>query len=461
MFSAHNPYRNRKPVTDPALFYGRNQFILSLANKIQDLQMCAVSGEPLIGKTSLIYYLVHPEGAWLWPAFQECLGETENYLFVLIEIKRRPVKSSGEFFRYVFDRITEEAEQKKLASESFSSESDYKTQRSLESFLKKLKRRVVLFFDDFDVLCKELSPADFEEVLQRLCVLSQSLDLHDILSCLFFSTERLDQLLRSQGFTNVSPFAKGMIDSLFLGPLEEKEVETFVKEPLQSQSVPFPESDFKLITNWAGRHPALLKIACFHWYEVVFNKQNLSDGGLCRKVEEDVTLKWLMESLTARLGPEEKQALMDLSVGREVMDDFALEGLVRKGLVDQSNSSAWILGDIFKNFLHKKNGEERQQILTNVTSQVENFETVCDGYEFRRRPAKLEKKLFSYLFTHSEQTCARTELQTAIWEDKQPTSPDALEQLIKRIREKIEPLPEFPQYLLTVRGQGYLLRKKS
>src|SRR5947209_7051168 len=68
-----NPYRNRKPVTDPSQFYGRRNDLLLLAEKIRYGQMCAISGEPLIGKTSLLYYLIHSEGARSLPEFTEGL----------------------------------------------------------------------------------------------------------------------------------------------------------------------------------------------------------------------------------------------------------------------------------------------------------------------------------------------------------------------------------------------------
>ena len=68
-----NPYRNRKAVADPALFCGRHGMLFLIAEKIRHGQMCAIAGEPLIGKTSLLYYLVHPQGAWSIEEFKDYL----------------------------------------------------------------------------------------------------------------------------------------------------------------------------------------------------------------------------------------------------------------------------------------------------------------------------------------------------------------------------------------------------
>src|SRR5947209_19279678 len=104
-----NPYRNRKPVTDPTQFYGRRNDVLLLAEKIRYGQMCAFSGEPLIGKTSLLYYLIHSEGAKSLPEFAHCLGDQHAYLFVLIELGRLPTLNAHGLLRYLFDRVIEEA----------------------------------------------------------------------------------------------------------------------------------------------------------------------------------------------------------------------------------------------------------------------------------------------------------------------------------------------------------------
>ena len=94
MSLVNNPYRNRKAVADPALFCGRQSVLLLIADHIRHRQMCAIAGEPLIGKTSLLYYLVHPQGAWSIEAFKDYLGDPDDYLFVLIESERLPIRNA-------------------------------------------------------------------------------------------------------------------------------------------------------------------------------------------------------------------------------------------------------------------------------------------------------------------------------------------------------------------------------
>jgi DNA-binding response OmpR family regulator len=68
----------------------------------------------------------------------------------------------------------------------------------------------------------------------------------------------------------------------------------------------------------------------------------------------------------------------------------------------------------------------------------------------------LESKLYRYLTEHSEQICSRAELEQAIWQEKRPGNRDVLDQLVGRLRSKIETRPETPQLLIAVRKTGYI-----
>ncbi len=55
------------------------------------------------------------------------------------------------------------------------------------------------------------------------------------------------------------------------------------------------------------------------------------------------------------------------------------------------------------------------------------------------------------------QTVSREELQAAIWDQVDPDS-KALDTTVQRLREKIERDRANPQWLITVRGEGYTFR---
>jgi DNA-binding response OmpR family regulator len=65
------------------------------------------------------------------------------------------------------------------------------------------------------------------------------------------------------------------------------------------------------------------------------------------------------------------------------------------------------------------------------------------------------------LYAHSDRVMSRQEIAQAVFQDQQTaddTSPQGrLSTLVLRLREEIEPHPDRPQYLITLRGQGYRL----
>ena len=69
-----------------------------------------------------------------------------------------------------------------------------------------------------------------------------------------------------------------------------------------------------------------------------------------------------------------------------------------------------------------------------------------------------EKKVYDYLKMHRGELCPREDIKWAVWQSNEPTN-SALQKIIERIREKIEPDPDNPRYLIAVRGKGYILRE--
>ena len=77
------------------------------------------------------------------------------------------------------------------------------------------------------------------------------------------------------------------------------------------------------------------------------------------------------------------------------------------------------------------------------------------------KPVRLtfsEFELLDALMTDPGRLLNRQELLRAIWGDSAYRDPRAIDVHIRHLREKLEPEPEKPQYILTVRGAGYRLR---
>ena len=70
-----------------------------------------------------------------------------------------------------------------------------------------------------------------------------------------------------------------------------------------------------------------------------------------------------------------------------------------------------------------------------------------------------EHQLWAYFEAHPNQVCEKDDLIQAVWPEdvifERGIRDDSLAQLVRRLREKIEPLPSSPQHIHTVTGRGY------
>ena len=66
-----------------------------------------------------------------------------------------------------------------------------------------------------------------------------------------------------------------------------------------------------------------------------------------------------------------------------------------------------------------------------------------------------EFRLLEYFARHAGRVFSRDQLLDAVWRDTSFVTPRSVDVYVRRIREKIEPDPENPRYLKTVRGAGY------
>jgi DNA-binding response OmpR family regulator len=91
-----------------------------------------------------------------------------------------------------------------------------------------------------------------------------------------------------------------------------------------------------------------------------------------------------------------------------------------------------------------------------ITLDRAQREVKVDGKPVRLTFSEFE--LLDALMTEPGRLLNRQELLRAIWGDSAYRDPRAIDVHIRHLREKLEPEPEKPQFILTVRGAGYRIR---
>ena len=91
-----------------------------------------------------------------------------------------------------------------------------------------------------------------------------------------------------------------------------------------------------------------------------------------------------------------------------------------------------------------------------ITLDRAQREVTMDGHPVRLTFSEFE--LLDALMTDPGRLLNRQELLRAIWGDSAYRDPRAIDVHIRHLREKLEPEPDKPRHILTVRGAGYRLR---
>jgi DNA-binding response OmpR family regulator len=66
-----------------------------------------------------------------------------------------------------------------------------------------------------------------------------------------------------------------------------------------------------------------------------------------------------------------------------------------------------------------------------------------------------EFRLLEFLARHPGRVYSREQLLDAVWKETRFITPRSVDVYVRRLREKIEPDPDNPSYIVTVRGSGY------
>lgn len=72
-----------------------------------------------------------------------------------------------------------------------------------------------------------------------------------------------------------------------------------------------------------------------------------------------------------------------------------------------------------------------------------------------------EFDLLSFLASNKGQIFTKKQIYTQVWEDAYAFDDSNIMSFISKLRKKIEPDPEHPFYILTVRGVGYRFNREA
>lgn len=466
-------FLGREPVAEAEDFMGRRAEIRWLADKLgrEMPQNCNIVGEPRIGKSSLLQYVYRN---------QIGLPKGMNGVYVWLRLVELSDYSPDSFWHFVVKRVVHALKRHGLdVNDDVLNEPNLDARDLFDALDEMLEQiiesgelaRIILLIDDFDVLVYQGIQSRDLDWLRSLVtrygeVLAFVISSTDSLVRL---SERILQHEDESGRQMVSPFAN-IFHNLQMGLMSRADAEALCREAAVAEGVSaLSEADIDFLLLEAGRHPAMLKIGVGYLFEA----QRLSEPN---EIYEDARsdflfdghVRWLSQNLFTRRTMEEKQALLELANDTAVTcDPIIINRLKRQlGLVEKRNGRLSLFSNAFQHWTQRQKIEEPETEFDKETvdaaASEPTFEYVApsrtvrfsNGEEVRLTP--LENRLLSYFLENANKVCTTDELLKNIWGSNKTRA--VVEKAVNRLRTKIEVDQKRPRFILSARGEGYLLR---
>jgi len=173
------------------------------------------------------------------------------------------------------------------------------------------------------------------------------------------------------------------------------------------------------------------------------------DGfAVCRKLRQSVNTPIIM--LTAR--EEEVDKVLGLELGA---DDYITKPFSQRELI------ARIKANLRRNSIDESNNSNEKSkgsmVFGELTIDFDRYEVIRAGKVIELTLREFE--LVKFLAQHQGQVFSRESLLEKVWGYEYYGDVRTVDVTVRRIREKLEPEPSNPQYILTKRGVGYYFNK--
>ncbi len=501
-----NPFFYGNPVL-PDQFLDRRRELRRITRRIVNRgQSSAVVGELDSGKTSLLLYLSAPETR------AKLYGESgERLLFSYMDVQTLGGEfSQAQFWEYglrpLHKQVIAPNPDSPLAQAyQVCQENDFGA-FVLERLFAQMGPtgwRLVLMLDEFDLLLHHpiLNCGEFFGSLRSLASRSRG-----ALALVVASRRSLASLNEdTQQFSRTGSPYFNFLAEIILGALPNE----YVTELLRRAGDRFTAEECHFITEAAGGHPYLVQVAASALWEVYEDgegnprqRRQHVERSLYHEAAQTFGYVWRLwpsethRALTAVALAhintlEEREKLLEKhqfdvqQLVREIDDcDPELRSLADQGFVAQDEAIPggwrvrpqvllrWLVDELVRMARSEttfggegllKPDKKPQSARRGLWYDEETKQIWRDRKDMTRELSADQYALLVFMCQRPGVVCTKDEVALAVWpaQSKEGTTDGQIYQLIKRVREKVEPDPLNPRYIVTIRGQGYLLEVPS
>jgi DNA-binding winged helix-turn-helix (wHTH) protein len=430
-FESQYPVDSRKKEIDELLTYIRE------GNSVQLL------GLPGYGRSNVLRFLTYSS------AIRKAhLGkENERMHFVLIdfsEVRKRPLFDVTKFmFLCLADSLLERQLQEEyekvygLFKESLILQDELMLFQALKQALDYMATErlmtVIFLCDRFDEYIPTLTPEFFTNLRSLRDRVKYQFNV------VFSLTRSLEESIEADLFSDFYEFVAGHLVYVRLCDSPSLDFRLGYLEKITGKIL--PEKQKKELLHLTGGHGRLTRICS----ESLLAATDISD--IEKHVFSQKTVQDALKKIWKALTPAEQHTLSHLAFADKQIKTY----LEQVELVQKDALAIPLLEDFL--IEHKEQDTKPETIFFDGnTQEIKKGEQVLSD-----TLTSAEYKLLMFLMQHPEKVIGREELIEAIWEENKSVAgvtDQAVDQLIFRLRKKIEDNPNTPVHLLTVKGRG-------
>jgi hypothetical protein len=311
--------------------------------------------------------------------------------------------------------------------------------------------RLVVILDEFDDVFSGLPPWPFRQLRALRDALGDQL-------VYVTGTSRGLERLRADAETH--EFRELFhLHTMVLRPLSKVDAIRLVAHLAAKQgSVPNNEQE-ALTVRLAGGHPGLLECLCSMASQGGPESVTLAKAEM-PELSEQEPIQMECRQLWGELEQEERDGLLAfLGGGRAALDESRQLALKTKGLlVTAEGGVAAVFSPLFEAFLRTELRRPRGVASSGVRCNLETGQIWSDDHEITLSLSDPQRRLVRFLYQSGGAICTYDQIAEEVWGVGEGVTPGAIYELVKRVRQKVEPDWREPCYVVTVPGEGYRLK---
>jgi DNA-binding winged helix-turn-helix (wHTH) protein len=383
--------------------------------------------------------------------------EKDNYLFIPLDLLSLSEYSSWSVYELILHRLADQLhfgvengiakEIAELRQELDRTHDTLSAQRALERIVDILcqqpERRLIFFFDEFDEAFRSLAPQLFRN-------LRSLRDAHkEQLSYIVIAAKDLS-CLRSD-LAEVEHFYRLVSRNLCgLGPYDDSDARQMIRHLARQRSRALGQADMMRLIELSGGHAGLLKSFLGLLWNTIY-AGNL--GKLELAINQEPGVQRECQKIWDGLSEDEQVSLCSLT-NEEQVDPQIVQHLKFRRIL-RGGDTPVVFSPLFAAFIRAQ--APPPSIGTYIIRSPRIVQ--LDGRRVETL-TELEFEVLCYLYEQGGRLCTKNDLLENVYRQRYAdmqggVSDEALQALISRLREKIEPDRTHPRYVITIRGEGY------